>query len=369
MRKLMFIVVALLMLAAPTPVAAQPIPDRTLFSVFYWWYPYYGGQWVDARGAYHPIEHNAAYLSLDKTALHPLLDPIPYLRSEERPDGDETYGAATVWFYNSFRRAAQAGIDVLILPVRPDLTMWELALSQMHTAQATLRGQGLPYPLLSFMADGVEYWDTASPDTGDLTEYGQDYRVIFFGLQRTLLHEQDAREFYYQWRGQWVVFFYRVEGGKGKFVASNWWLNRLRKDIEQTTGVELYAVLDEMWCGYQYGGRDMYTCDADNWMLYGANVQGKTFSKYQSYPLIANITVGFDGRKPSGFRTNTQVLERSFEAYTARWADAARANWIIVETFNFVEEDSHIDRTRKWGEQYIGLTSALKGRWVSVHTP
>lgn len=355
----------MLSLALLLPVARPTPAPKTLFSVFYWWYPYAGAQWLDRAGELQVTQHSGGLVRLEMVGLNPLSDPPPYMQSEERPGGETDPALAINWYYRSMARGGAAGIDVFLLPVRPDLQLWLTALKQMRAAQTRLESEGKPFPLLALMADGVEYWHGITP-ADDLTFYSPRYRAIFEGLRTTLLHEARARDRYFQYNGRLPIFFYRIEGGDGAFRSDNYWIDRLRADIYRDTGESLYVVLDEMWNGYTYGGRTMATTAADNWFLYGANVQGRVFSKFPADPLIANITTGFDGLKPSGFVSNPQHLGRSPALYTARWQNAAAARWIVLETFNFVEENSHLDTTPAWGDSYLKLTARLKAEWLST---
>lgn len=363
-RMLMLVLIAALIGSLAMPITAKTSENKTLFSVFYWWYPYYGLQWYDSDGKLNRTAHSDGYVLQDMAGLNPLSQPIPYLRSEERLDGDPEYQRAVQWYYGNFSRAGQAGVDVFLLTARPDLPLWFMALDQMRMAQWMLKREGKPYPLLALMADGVEYWQVGELATDDLSVRGTRYKIVYEGIRDTIKHEASYKDHYFMYRGQWVVFFYRVEGGAAKFTAGNMWLNQLRHDMDRELGENVYAVLDELWCNKPYGGRVLMTCTADNWWLWGANVSGRTFSENKVYPKIASITTGYNGNKPQGFSVSDQYLERSEQSYNERWIRATSADWIVLETWNFIEENSQIDRTQSWGDGYINLTRQFKERWL-----
>lgn len=365
-RMLMLVLIAALIGSLAMPITAKTSENKTLFSVFYWWYPYYGLQWYDSDGKLNRTAHSDGYVLQDMAGLNPLSQPIPYLRSEERLDGDPEYQRAVQWYYGNFSRAGQAGVDVMLLTARPDLPLWLTALEQMRSAQQKLRLEGLPYPLLAIMADGVEYWQVGEKATDDLAVRGTRYQIIYDGIRDTIKHEAAYRDSYFMYNGQWVIFFYRVEGGAEKFTSTNGWLSQLRSDLRDELHEHIYAVLDELWCS-SYGGRVMSTCNADNWWLWGANLSKRTFYRGQNYPKIASITAGFSGRKPQGFIANPQFLERSEIAYNERWVSAASADWVVLETWNFLEENSQIDSTISWGDTYLKLTRKFKERWLGVN--
>lgn len=350
---------------------ASNIAEKILITDFYWYYPWYGAQYIDNSGKWQPVQNINGNISLQAFRWKPI-DPIPYINSHERTQGGNDDSLAKVWFKGNFERAGNAGISVMAIMARPDLPKWSTALRQMVESQKELRSEGKPYPKIMLQYDGVELWDSQSPSTGQLTGPGQDYnsiwdktKILFDSIFSTTSPEDLADYFFtYPNNNSFPILVYRIEGNAHDFTTSDWWTTQLKKDFTQNyPGKNLYLILDDLWCNWDYGVNNSVhtkTCNGDNYYHYGGSWEGAVKSPKATPPLIFTVGPGYDRRTIE----NPPMLTRDREdgVYYQRNLDLAKssgADWIILETFNFGEEGSAIDRTQEFGSKYLDLTKSF----------
>lgn len=360
MKRLFFIILIFLMAIYNSPIHA--LETKIVFGVYYPWYPLYGMQWRDSGGTLHAPTQTGGYVNQD-AFLYPFANPIPYLRSGERPTGKADYSALMAWHKANLTAYADQGIDVILVMARPDLPLWPNILSALLEARKLVPNA----PQIAFMFDGLEYWEKTSPTTGTLSGPGQDFDVVWEGIRLTLDiafgdHHYDDELF---WYGTKIpAFFYRIEANAGPFMADNYWLNQIRANVLARYNRELYAVLDNYWYGSTYGnGIVTATTSADNYFWWGGALSGMLVSPHAIAFKIASIGPGFDNTKIGG----GSVQPRNGGTwYTANWASVVAdtaIRWVIVETLNFGEESSQIDNTTAWGLQYLAMTRVQSEAW------
>lgn len=334
--------------------------NKTLFAIYYPWYPWRGMQYLTGATGNQPVNVNG-YVRQD-AFVYPFTNPIPYLRSPERPLGLQDYQAAVAWHKCNIEQAVSAGIDVLLVIGRPDLAEWPDMLESLFEARRLVYNA----PLIAFMFDGLELWDTTSPKTGDLTHDGPDFAAIWEGVRRVfdmiLEHPNDLF-----WYGSRLpVFFYRIEVTSGPFVADNWWTNELRTRVRDRFHRDLCIILDHYWYGSTpYGvGLTMATTNGDNYFKYGSAAWGVLNTPHSTDFKIIDIGPGFDNSKisPAPLVVNRADGSR----YIGQWTTmktVPNTYWVIVESLNFGEESSQIDDTAAWGIQYLEMTKAQSEAW------
>ena len=82
-----------------TPKASSVI-EKILITDFYWYYPWYGAQYIDNTGKWQPVQNINGNISLQAFRWKPV-DPIPYINSHERTLGENDDSRAAVWFKGS----------------------------------------------------------------------------------------------------------------------------------------------------------------------------------------------------------------------------------------------------------------------------
>ena len=350
--------------------------EKVVFSDFYWWYPWYGAQWRNppGTGTYYPPVNVNGFLRQD-AFKYTFAQPIPYLKSAERPSGLNNDVAAKDWFKGNFARAAASGIDVMAIQTRPDLATWKNALKLMIQAQKELKSEGKKFPKLMFHYDGVEYWDPVNPSTGQLTGPGTKYNTILSGTKDTFgtvfstLTSSEINTYIYTFPdgNTFPIFVYRIEGNASNFVTSNWWVDQLKSDFRNTyPGKNLYMVLDDLWCNDTYGVNNTVvtkSCDADNYYHWGGAYEGARPPQYFKSPLVITVGAGFDNSK---LASPARVVDRQngvyFQNNLAR-ANALGVQWLILETFNFGEEGTAIDQTQEFGTKYLDIAKSFITSW------
>lgn len=371
-------------------LASSSVP-KLVFSDLYWWYPWYGMQWkASADGPFlAPVNENGwvrqdAFLYSYTQQLPYFTNPIPYLKSQERPDGLTDNSLAKDWFKGLFQRAGAAGIQVLTPMTRPDLAPeWSTALTLMIQAQKELRAEGKPYPKLFLQYDGVEYWDKISPNTGPLTGPGSHFTAISDGTIvsfQTLFNSLSPAEisdylYTYPDGDTFPIMVYRIEGGAQNMTTDDWWITQLKINFEATfPGKHLYIILDDYWCNKQYGVNNSVvtkTCNADNYYFWGGPATGQALkSQYAHAPVIYSVGPGWGNLRNSPGATIQS--RNNGEYYKSQFSEAVNggADWIFIEDFNYGEENAAIDQATEWGNTYLDLTKTLiNGFNLSTPTP
>jgi len=350
-------------------------PTKLTLADFYWWYPWYGAQHFNpSQTQLLPPSQVNGYLV--QTGFKYQMNPIPFLNSSERqianpPNADQL---AVDWFKGIFSRAANSGIDVITPMTRPDLALWKHALTLMIQAQKQLKNSGQNYSKLAFHLDGVEYWDKDKPSTGILSNSGQKYIALWTGVKDTFdtvfssLSIQEIPTFFYLYPNNhtFPILVYRVEENAYNFSADDGWVNQLKIDFKNTyPNYSLYLILDDTWCKHSYGiGIINTTCNADNSYHWGGALEGAILPENAKVPIIITVGPGFDNSSlhPMGARIQSR---NSGKWYASNFSSALNlgANWIIIETFNFGEEGTAIDKTTEFGTQYLDQTKILISNW------
>jgi len=348
--------------------------SKVAMTDFYWWYPWYGMYYKDGNNGFVSPQNLSGFVSQQAFA-YPFDHPIPYLQSEERPNGAINDRAGIDWFKGNFSRAANSGINVITPMSRPDLKKWKYALGLMLTALKELSNEGKAFPKLMFHWDGVEYW--VSQASGDLTGPGINFDTIWNGVKDTydtVFNNLSPAEitkylFTYPDGNTFPSLTYRIEEGSHPFKTSNWWVTQLKLNFEATySGKHMYLILDSYWCNENYGYNTVIhtaSCNADNYYKWGGALRGAGSPGYGKDPGILTVGPGFyryqyDGDTRVADRNNGQWLTSQFNASTSL------GSWIILETFNFGEEGSAIDSTTSFGNQYLDLTKKLVNAWNPI---
>lgn len=353
--------------------------QKELFANFYWYYPWYGAHFKNAEGVWQYTENVNGNIGLQAFFWKPL-DPIPYINSHERSFGSSDDSRAKAWFKSSFERAGNAGLTSLAVMARPDLEKWPIALRQMIEVQKELKAEGKKYPKIILHYDGVEYWEKISPNTGQLNSPGPDYDVIWAGTKLTfdtinsLLTPEELPLYFFTYpqSNSFPILIYRIEGNAHDFTSSDWWTNQLRTDFKSTyPDKNIYIILDDLWCNWDYGVNNTVhprTCNGDNYYHYGGSWEGAVRSIRWVTPMIYSVGPGFNNDHiwPDDV---LNPVDREEGEYYKRNLDRAKnlgADWIHIETFNFGEEGSAIDRTIEFGEKYLDLTRTFAQGFVST---
>lgn len=361
------------------PQASTTAPQKEIFANFYWYYPWYGAHFKNAAGVWQYTENTNGNIGLQAFRWKPL-DPIPYINSNERSLGSSDDSRAKVWFKGSFERAGNAGLTSLAVMMRPDLEKWPVALRQMVAVQKELKAEGKPFPKIILHYDGVDYWDSLNPGTGQLNGPGEDYDVIWNGTKLTFdtinsLLTTDELPLYfvtYPDSNTLPILIYRIEGNAHDFTSSDWWTAQLRADYRRTyPNKNIYLILDDLWCNWDYGVNNSVhtkTCNGDNFYHYGGSWEGAVKSSKGTTPLIYSVGPGFENDHlwPDDVLTTVDRENGDYYKRSLNLAKNSGADWIHIETFNFGEEGSAIDRTLEFGEKYLNLTRTFAQDFVST---
>lgn len=227
--------------------ADTTLNSKVAITDFYWWYPWYGMFYNQGNG--FVATSNVGGFASQQAFAYTFDHPIPYLQSEERPNGAVSDRAGIDWFKGNFERAASAGIKVITPMSRPDLKKWKYALGLMLTALKELNSEGKSYPKLMFHWDGVEYW--VNQTHGDLTGPGLSFDTIWNGVKDsydTVFNNLSPSEinkylFTYPDGNTFPSITYRIEDSSPGFKTSNWWVTQLKLNFAATyAGKQMYLV-------------------------------------------------------------------------------------------------------------------------------
>jgi hypothetical protein len=307
-----------------TPAAQDPVAAAaTVATHYFYWYR-------------HPDEHFGG--AGREGHLHRFVEP-------ERVRYDSPQ-----WHRGEFRDMAAHGIDVA-LPVywgfpgcaeRADLRFAVLGLPAMVEALDAMAAVGEPRPGLGLFYDTSTLWNAvrgAEPPDGRADLSAAAGRELFhatvLGFFAAVPERHWARH-----RGRPLVVLYtsgfaaRWDAGLGAGLRSAF--------AERFGGERPFVVADVSWGEV---GQDATT----QWgaALAGPFVHGR----------VAQIGPGYDDSPVPGRRTPFRPREGgAFYRYSWRAAVAARAELVLIETWNEMHEGTEVCRTVETGASYLDLT-------------
>ena len=108
------------------------------------------------------------------------------------------------------------------------------------------------------------------------------------------------------------------------------------------------------------------TCNGDNYYRYGGSWAGAIKSTQAKPPVIYSVGPGFDNDMSSPTDGLPPIYREDGKFYqkNLNLAKNSGADWIHIETFNFGEEGSAIDRTAEFGEKYLQMTKNFSDQFA-----